>query len=694
MQKKLAVTFIMILLALLGLNYQVTKIQKENGEQYAKQVLSQQGYASATIPYRRGDITDSRGTILATSEEVYNVIIDAKQINDKEQYMEPTMTALADCFGDVLDVQAIRTHVTEKPKNQYYVAAKKLTKDQVRDFEAVLEDRKNNPDVVGVWFEKEYVRRYPYDTMACDLLGFTVSGNVGVWGIEEYYNNTLNGINGREYGYLNEDSELQKTVKSAEDGKTVVSTIDANIQKIVEEKLREFNELHANEARDGLGSKNSAVIVMDPNNGEVLAMAGYPVFNLNNPKDLMVSGLYSEEEVAAMDEKALGEAYYKLWRNYCISDGFEPGSVVKPLTISAGLETGKVRDGDGFTCVGKLHVGEHDIRCSNLYGHGLLSTEQSLMKSCNAALMQMGMRIGNDDFMKYLDIFNIGKRTGIDLPGEAAGLKRAPDEMTITDLAAYSFGQGFNSTMIQVASAFCSVINGGTYYEPHVVKKIVNSNGATVQSVNPVVMKRTVSEHTSQLLKRYLHHTVSGDGIMSGTGGSAAVEGYRIGGKTGTAEKLPRDKTNYVISFIGAAPIDNPQVVVYVVVDEPNVAEQAHSTYAQEIFSSIMAEILPYMNIYPTEAIEGAQEEDSEEAAGGEDSEGEAPAQQKVVVTEGGRVIDGMNIDPQYAAENNLDPNTGEPLDGQSVLPDGYTGVADHPEETITNDEQDALSGE
>ncbi len=349
MQKKLAVVFLIVLLALLGLSYQITKIQNENGEQYAKQVLSQQGYASSTIPYRRGDITDSNGTILATSEEVYNIIIDANQINDKDTYLEPTMEALASCFGDKIDIAAIRQHIAEKPANQYYVAAKKLIKDEIRDFEALQEDSKNNPNIVGVWFEKDYVRRYPYDTLACDLLGFTVSGNQGVWGIEEYYNDTLNGVNGREYGYLNEDSELQKTVKAAEDGKTIVSTIDANIQTIVEKNLKAFNELHENEAREGLGSMSSGVIVMDPNNGDVLAMAGYPVFNLNNPRDLTVSGLYSEEEINAMDEKELGEAYYSLWRNYCISDGFEPGSTEKTMTNATVLETGKVRDWDGFT---------------------------------------------------------------------------------------------------------------------------------------------------------------------------------------------------------------------------------------------------------------------------------------------------------------------------------------------------------
>jgi len=250
--------------------------------------------------------------------------------------------------------------------------------------------------------------------------------------------------------------------------------------------------------------------------------------------------------------------------------------------------------------------------------------------------------------------------------------------------------------MIQVASAFSSVVNGGTYYQPHVVKKIVDSNGATVESVDPVVMKRTVSNETSDLLKRYLYHVVEGDGIMDGTGGTAKVEGYRIGGKTGTAEKLPRDHTNYVVSFIGAAPIDNPQVVVYVVIDEPNVADQPHSTFAQEVFSEIMEEILPYMNIYPTYAAAGSgsiQEEETTAEDNANDTE-ESTKPDRIVVTESGRVIDGMNIDREYAAAHGLDPNTGEPLENKTVLPEGYTGVADETEDNMTDAQEEAINGE
>lgn len=712
MQRKLAAVFIVVLLALLGLNYQITRIQKENGTQYAQTVLSQQGYSSSTIPYKRGDISDTNGTVLATSEEVYNLIIDAKQLNEQENllgdtktdeegnnlsYVEATLGAISTYFPDI-DTEAIRTLLTEKPDNQYYVAAKQLTKDQIRDFEAEMEAEGSR--ITGVWFETEYLRKYPYSTLACDLLGFTVSGNVGLWGIEEYYNETLNGVNGREYGYVNEDSEVQRTVKDAEDGKNVISTIDVNIQSIVEKHIQEFNEAHANEFREGLGSTSTAVIVMDPNDGAVLAMADYPVFDLNNPRDLTVSGLYTQEEIDAMDEDALGEAYYSIWRNSCISDGIEPGSTVKPFTVAAGLETGKLSDGDGFTCVGTLHVGDHDISCSNIYGHGYLTTGQALMKSCNSALMQMAERIGIEDFRNYMRIYNFGQKTGIDLPGEAAGLLLDASEMTVTDLATYSFGQGFTGTMIQVASGFCSLINGGTYYQPRVVEKIVDGSGATVQTMEPVVMKKTISENTSAQIREYLYETVAGDGVMTGTGATAAVEGYRIGGKTGTAEKLPRDKTNYIVSFIGAAPIDDPQVLVYVVIDEPNVEDQAHSTYAQEIFQKIMAEILPYMNIFPTEETTADSGETAEADAGSadstaedtqEDAEGTSQEPQTVVVTESGRVIDGMNIDPEYAAEHNLDPNTGEPLEPQSVLPEGYTGAADGTEDTLTDTQEEML---
>ncbi len=314
MQKKLVVLFLFVLLAFAGLSARLIWINREDGERYTKQVLSQQSYDSITLPYKRGDIVDANGTKLAVSEKVYNLIIDAKVMLDKEAYLEPTMEALSSCFA--LDMGVIREYVASHPTSSWYVAAKKLSYDEVAPFKAMQSE---NSNIRGVWFEEEYKRVYPYGTLACDVIGFTVPDNIGTFGLEEYYNDVLNGSTGREYGYLNDDANLERTVKPAEDGYTIHSTIDVYIQSVVEKYFQKFNEEHANTVREGLGAQNLGCIIMDVDSGEILAMAGYPVFDLNNPRDLSVSGLYSEETIAALEaEGTKMDALNELWRNYCI----------------------------------------------------------------------------------------------------------------------------------------------------------------------------------------------------------------------------------------------------------------------------------------------------------------------------------------------------------------------------------------
>lgn len=626
MQKKLAVLFVIIMLALIGLSFRITQIHAQNGEKYAKQVLSQQEYDSRVLPYKRGDIVDSKGTIIATSEKVYNVIVDCKLILSSEKYIEPTVAALVKCFG--VDESELRKTIEEKSKSHYYVMQKQLSYEEIQDFVVMMNDRENNPNIKGVWFEEEYLRKYPYSTLASDLIGFAAKDNVGFWGIEEYYSDTLNGTNGREYGYLNDDSNLERTIKPATDGNTVMSTIDVNIQNIVEKHIKIFNETH-NFDESGRGSKNTAVIIMNPNTGEILAEASYPNFDLNEPYDL--SGLYTEEEINAMDSNAKMEALNALWRNFCISDTFEPGSTAKPFTVAAGLETGKLTGNETYVCDGAETVGGHRIRCVKRSGHGLETIEQAIMNSCNDALMQMSYSIGIEVFTKYQSIFGFGKKTNIDLPGEvnAANLMYTEETMTPVDLATNSFGQNFNITMTQLAAGFSSLINGGYYYQPHVVNKIIDANGGTVKTINPVLLKQTISSATSEKVKQYLYMTV-----QEGTGKSAKVDGYSMGGKTGTAEKTPRRQGKYLVSFIGYAPADKPEVVIYVVIDEPNIENQAQSSMATTLAKDIMTEVLPYMNIFPDQemtedgAEESAAETAPEETAQAVEEEDQTEAQQ------------------------------------------------------------------
>lgn len=619
MQKKLVVLFVIIALLLLGLIVRLMYIEHTSGKKYEKKVLSQQKYDSTVIPYQRGNITDCKGTILATSVDVYNVILDCKVLNSDSADIDPTIDALITCFPQLNETD-LRNLIADKPKSQYNVLAKKLSYEEIRMFEDMQAAEKEASDkksgdaekkgkINGVWFEKEYQREYPYGSLASAVVGFTTSGNLGMNGVENSYNSVLNGTNGREYGYLNSDSNFEKTVIDAQNGNDVTLTIDANIQKIVEDKIAAFEEEYRDAAREGAGSKHVGVIVMNPQNAEVLAMANYPNYDSSNPRDL--SAYYTQEEIDAMDDDAELDALNQLWSNFCITYTYEPGSTVKPFTVACGLDTGTLDPNRTFICDGYETISGHDIHCVNTNGHGLETVEDALKNSCNDALMQMSYDIGPENFSKYQQIFGFGTKTNIDLPGEARtdSLIYTEDQLSTINLATNSFGQNFNVTMIQVASAFCSIVNGGNYYQPHVVKKITDENGNVIQEDNGTLLKKTVSSSTSELLKQYLYATVS-----DGTGKYAKVPGYSMGGKTGTAQKLPRGQGNYLVSFIGFAPVDNPQLLVYVVVDEPNAEEEFHSTFAQEIAKGIFEETLPYLNIYPDEDIVVTEETDPAEA--------------------------------------------------------------------------------
>ena len=542
---------------------------------------------------------DRNGTYLATSEKVYNLILDPRQIYaKKEAYLQPTVDALVSCFG--YDRTEILKVLEENQNSQYIRYERRLPYDKKEAFETLAaETNQFNYDqgladrIKGVWFEDEYRRVYPYNSLACNIIGFTSSdGSSGSNGIEQYYNDTLMGTNGREYGYLNDDSNMEANIKPAENGNTVVSTIDIYIQNMVEERIRQW--------KTEVGSKQIGVIVMNPQNGEILAMATDKSYDLNNPRDL--SGSYTQAEIDRMTEEEKIEAWNQQWRNFCLSDTYEPGSPAKAFTVAAGLEEGIINANTHFVCNGYQTIAGRDVKCTAYLkgGHGDLQLDETLMVSCNDAMMQLASMEGKEIFKKYQDLFNFGSRTGIDLIGEAdaSTLVYRLGSMGPMDLATNSFGQNFNCTMIQMAAAFSSVINGGSYYEPHVVKQVLNENGSVVRKNDGILVRETVSYATSDIIRKALVRTVS-----EGTGGAAKVPGYEVGGKTGTAEKQPRGQKNYVVSFCGFAPAEEPQVLVYVVIDEPDVEEQAHSSFASNVFSQIMGDILPYLNIFPTQDV-------------------------------------------------------------------------------------------
>ena len=687
--KKLGVLYIGILLVFAVLAIRLFKISSEDGERYKKIVLSQQTYNSTTLAYRRGSIVDCNGIILAHSVQVYDLILDAREMTINSEMIEPTLVALNRCFG--LDSAEIRGFIRDNPDSAYHKVIKQLTYDQIRPYLDMVEASDGTICPTAVWFEEGYKREYPNGKLAADVIGFTTKDDRGQYGLEEYYEDVLSGTNGRTYGYRTDDNGMEYTVIPATNGLTLHTSIDSYIQKVCEDNILKFNQEHAGEYReDEDGSDNTAVIVMDIHTGEVIAMASYPFYDLNDPYD--ISDYYTPEQVAIMEEEG---TYYptlnSLWKNFCISQSYEPGSVNKTFTISAALDSGSIHDGDTYYCNGYLKFGDGvTIRCHNRYGEGQLTVKGALEQSCNVSLIQIGQRIGSKTLIKYLDNFNFGLKTNIDLAGEMRtdSLVFRENTMGLTELATSSFGQGYNVTMIQVISAFCSVVNGGYYYKPHVVDKIVDDNGATIESISPLLLRQTISESVTDLMIDYCIGVVK-----EGTGKNARPAGYMIGGKTGTAEHSGAGKVDYVVSFIGFAPADDPQIAIYCVIDRPNTPSQDTATrYACLMCKSILTDVLPYMNIYMTEPLSDKEKKELEERGARILTE----AQQSVAESNGASVSDnGVPAEPEkevidldiqtdnsnrtdiiidkntgYAIDplngEYLDPETGEPINGDS----------------------------
>ena len=608
MKGKLVGLFAVVLLALVCLLGRITYINAISGNKYKKQVLTQaqQKYESNILPAKRGDIYDRNGNILATSNKVYNVILDCKAINSEEgDYVEPTVRALTEVLG--LDEDDIRSRLTsEKTKNsQYQIIKKQLSMDDKKKFDeytTVTEDsdlsdeqKKERSNVKGVWFEEDYLRSYPFNDLACDTIGFTLARDTADVGLESYYNSTLTGADGRQYGYINDDSDVEQTIIDPSDGESIVTSLDVGAQQIVEKYVNGF--------KTKMGAKNIGVVVMKPSTGEILAMDGGDRYDLNNPRDL--SQVYSQTEIDAMNDEETVEALNGMWSNFCVTDAYEPGSVVKPIVMAGALEKGRISVNDTFVCDGGQTFGANGdtyIKCAVWPdAHGTEALRDVIANSCNDAMMQIAAKMGTEQFLKAQTLFNFGSRTGVDLPNEGSGVIHTTETMGETELACSAFGQGFTCTMIQEINAMCSVINGGYYYQPHLVTAIKDSRGGIVKTIDPVLMKQTISSDISADIRSYMAASV-----QEGTSRTSKVQGYSSGGKTGTAEKLPRGNKKYVVSFITFAPVDDPQVLMYVVVDEPNAEDQADSKYPQYIAQGILSELLPYLNVAPDESEDGS----------------------------------------------------------------------------------------
>lgn len=721
MKGKLAGLFGAVLLALVCLLGRITYINATSGDKYKKQVLTQaqQKFENDVLPAKRGNIYDRNGNILATSNKVYNVILDCKTVNSDPEYAEPTIRALKAILG--IDEEKVRSLLSDSrtSQSQYQILLKQLSMDKKKEFEAyttVEEDsplsdaeKKERGNVKGVWFEEDYLRSYPFKSLACDTIGFTLARDVADVGIESYYNSTLMGADGRQYGYFNSQSDVEQTIIEPVDGKNIVTTLDVGIQQIVEKYVNGFKKK--------MGAKNIGVVVQDPNTGEILAMDAGDRYDLNDPRDL--SSLYSEEEIKAMNDEETVTALNAMWNNFCVTDAFEPGSVVKPIVMAGALEKGSIAEGDNFVCDGGQAFGANNntfIKCA-VYpdSHGTEDLMHVIANSCNDGMMQIAEKMGAEQFIKAQSLFNFGSRTGIDLPNEGSGIIHTMDTMGETELACSAFGQGYTCTMLQEINAMSSVINGGYYYQPHLVKEIQDSNGSTVKTVEPVLLKQTISSEISAAIRSYME-----DSVIEGTSRHSKVQGYSSGGKTGTAEKFPRGNKKYLVSFITFAPVEEPQVIVYVVVDEPNAEEQADSKYPQYIAQGILSELLPYLNIEPDEAEEGVVPETElwegfdgvlEDVSGSDvDEEGNmVDAEGNLIDMEGNRVDEQgyllnengerkLNENGEYIKSENLESFSGETLPasesgeavGDAVSNPAAPAPPENPEDPIVGNDMES----
>ena len=644
MQEKLMVGFVFLILLFAVLSSVIFGMVRKNSEEYSRIVLGQRqsGYGSRSIQARRGDILDRNGTILATSEKVYNLIVDPRAITSRsdDRYEKAVVDALREYFKGDERVDTVSSLLEEQKKlsagkkSAYFKFKEDMSFDEKDAFQKFMDEKNaayrksgNKYEIKGLSFEDKYKRSYPYKELACNVIGFSSQDNSGgTGGVEQYYNNDLIGTNGREYGYLDSDTKLQSVIREASDGDSIVTTLNFNIQRTVEKYLQEWQ-------KEDVGSKMAAAIVMNPKNGEILAMASTNQFDLNHPRDLdktlypdallteygkkealkkykrehdgkeisedALSTVYTPEEISSLGAQV---AWNQMWRNVAVSDTYEPGSTAKPFTIAGALEENAIVPSAQFTCDGyiKISDGVHTwtIRCHKRDGHGTLDAEQALMQSCNVYLMETAFQEGAENFVKYQHIFGFGEKTGIDLPGEAdtKDLIYTADTLGKTSLATNSFGQNYNVSMIQMAAGFSSIVNGGSYYKPHVVKQILNANGTVIKDVEPELVRVTNSKSTSDFLKEALYQTVE-----QGTGRPAKIQGYHVGGKTGTAQKLPRSEKNYLVSFCGFAPVEDPELLVYVIVDTPNLEgeAQASASFATKIEQKIMKDALQFLNIPP-----------------------------------------------------------------------------------------------
>lgn len=588
---KFIMRIFIITLILVGI-VRVYFIKQNNGNEYEVYAIENQinKVQDTLITPDRGNILDRNGQALAISNVVYNLVLDVRIIDKLE---EDKKLNIIQTLSEILEVDT--TEISEylnkdTEGNLVYDTNWKIIKKKIPySIGKTIEDK----NLTGVYLEKDSLRTYSYNNLASQVIGF-VRGDTK-WGLESQYDEEMSGQYGRIYRTYDGVNSIVTNEIDSIDGNTIVTTLDLTIQQFAEDIVKKTYE----QAQPDHNAENVSIIVMNPKTSEVLAMAEYPNFNLNDPSkiSLLDNDIY-KELIAEMNEEEVMDLTNKVWKNFSVTETFEPGSTFKPLLVSMALEEEVINETDTFFCNGYRTFGSETIRCHNRSGHGLQTLEEALANSCNTAMMDIVEKLGRDLFYKYQKDFGFGEKTGIDLPGEASAsnLLYSLEQLNTVELATSSFGQGFNSTSLQILNAFASSINGGNLMKPYIVSEILDENGNVISENSPEVIRKVLSTETSDYIRKALKEVVSEEG----TAKNSIIKGYNLGGKTGTAQQGDRSKNIYTLSFISYFPVEDPEYIAISVIHHP---ENYYSGTISPVpmLKELFENIIKYKSIQPSE---------------------------------------------------------------------------------------------
>ena len=593
-QRTLVLMLVLGVGVFLALFFKLFSLQITRHDELQSKAVDQQT-RSVTVTANRGTIYDQSGNIMAISATAETVFISPKEIlealNDPKQNLSWTKNSLAESLGEILDVNSVNIlKRMDRVDSQYEVIKLRADEDVANKARAYINENK----VSGVYLVTDTKRYYPYGSLAAQAIGFVGDENTGLYGLEAQYEAQLEGQTGlvitAKDNAGNDMLYEYEQYFDAKNGDNLVLTLDATVQYYLEKGMTEMcNKFHPSNGATG--------IIMNAQSGAVLAMASFPNYDLNNFSSVTDPALLSKIDG---EEYTLGDAQLTQWRNKCINDTYEPGSTFKILTLSAALEEGVIDKTTSFNCGGAITVSNSTIHCSNTSGHGLQTLEQSVGNSCNPAFITYGLRLGTDKFYQYLKSFGLMNTTGVDLGGEAVGVFAAQSNFTQLDLACYAFGQNFTVTPLSLISAQAACINGGYLRTPYLVSQITDGNGNVTWQHDTTPVRQVISEETSATVRECLEYVVK-----SGTGKNGQVSGYRIGGKTGTADK--GQTGDVVVSFLCFAPADDPQVIMLITMDTPSRSTGTYVSGGNMVAptaSSVFADVLPYLGIEPTYSAE------------------------------------------------------------------------------------------